>query len=92
VNYLGSLDIASLTDKMLTLKLTMLLAITSAARAHEICLLNLEYSVKHESFFVFQFAQVTKTTKKGKCRPPIKYFAFSNKNLCVCKHLKAYLR
>ena len=84
VKFLDSLNILSLSDKMLTLKLTMLLAITSASRAHEICMLDLTY--------MFQFPQVTKTTKTDKLRLPIKYHSFANKTLCVCEHLDVYIK
>ena len=81
-----------LSDKILTLKLTMLLALTAAARASEVCYLDIRYLVKHSSGYTFQFSRVTKTARRGKPRTPIKYCVFQdNKNLCVCHHIDLYL-
>ena len=49
VDYLSSVDTSNISDKLLTLKLTMLLALTSAARAHEITYLEVMFLVKHHS-------------------------------------------
>ena len=63
----------------LTLKLTMLLALTSAARASEICYLDTRYLIKHNSGCIFHFGKNTKTSKKGKLRSPIKFIPFDKK-------------
>ena len=93
VKYLDSLGHNdSLNDKLLTLKLTMLLALTSSARAHEICLLNNSLLVKHHSGYEFHFSNPTKVDRVGKKRPPIKFMPFKgDKNLCVCNCIDSYL-
>ena len=81
-----------LSLKDLTLKLAMLLPLTSAARASEICHLDTRYLIKHNSGYIFHFGKNTKTSKKGKLRSPIKCIPFDiNKNLCVCYHIDLYL-
>ena len=83
---------SDLSLKDLTLKLTMLLALTSAARASEICYLDTRYLIKHNSGYIFQFGKTTKTSKKGKLRSAIKFIPFdTNKNLYVCHHIDLYL-
>ena len=81
-----------LSDKLLTFKLTMLLALTAATRASEICNLDIHYLVKHTSGYTFHFSKITKTARRGKPRPHIKYCVFpDNKILCVCHHIDLYL-
>lgn len=93
VNYLCHLGKnEDLNDEMLTKKLTMLLAVTSAARAHEICFLDIRYLVKHHSGYIFSFGKLTKVANPKKPRPPIKFLHFvSNHNLCVCRCIDDYL-
>jgi len=70
----------------------MLLALTSASRAHEICLLDISFLVKHHSGYVFYFSNSTKVDKVGKKRPPLKFIPFQeDKNLCVCECIDSYL-
>ena len=70
----------------------MLLTLTSAARASEICYLDTRYLIKHNSGYIFHFGKDTKTTKRGKLRSPIKFIPFdTNENLCACHHIYLYL-
>ena len=78
--------------KVLTLKLTMLLALTSAARASEVCFLDTKYLVRHPSVYIFQFGRITKTARPGKPRKPIEFQHFNeNRNLCVCNYIDLYI-
>jgi len=52
------------------MKLTTLLALTPAAKAHEICSLDIRFLVKHRTAFTFSFG---KPTKK---RPLLKLLPF----------------
>ena len=47
-----------INDKMLTLKTTLLLALTSSPRAHEIC--SLGFLVKLATYYTFHFSKITK--------------------------------
>ena len=81
-----------LDDKILTKKLTVLLALTSVARAHEICYLDIGLMSKHSSGYTFQFGKITKTTKERRPRPPIKFTKFlEDPKLCVCECIDTYL-
>ena len=91
IKFLSGLKSLLLSDKLLTQKLTMLLALTSTARAHEICYLNLKFLSRSEIFYSFEMSCPTKTSKQGKPRPAIKVYSFSNENLCVCKHIDLYV-
>jgi len=93
VNYISSLgNNEDLNDEMFTKKLTMLLALSSAARAHEVCFLDIRFLIKHKSGFTFSFAKLTKVANPKKPRPPIKFLRFeSNKKLCACQCIEDYL-
>ena len=81
----------NLSDKMMTPKTTMLIALTSSNRAHEICSLNIDFLVKHPTHYTFHFSKITKTARQGKLRPPVELIQFSDKNLCLCHHIDVYL-
>ena len=66
----------NLSDKMLTPKTTMLIALTSSNRAHEICSLNIDFLVKHPTHYTFHFSKITKTARQGKLRPPVSVSVF----------------
>ena len=92
LTYLSTLGMPEhLSDKMLTLKTTMLIALTSSNRAHEICSLNIDFLVKHPKHYTFHFSKVTKTARQGKLRPPVELIQFSEQNLCVCHRIDVYL-
>ena len=70
----------------------MLMALTSAATASEICYLDTRYLIKHNSGYIFHFGKNTKASKKGKLRTPIKNIPCdTNKNLCICHNIDLYL-
>jgi len=85
-------DNHDLDDKTLTKKLTMLLALTSAGRSHEIRHLDIRFVVKHHSGYIFSFSKPTKVTRKGKLRPVMTFVTFpENSKLCVCNCFDTYL-
>ena len=90
--YLPTLGVPKhLYDKMLTVKLTMLIALTSPTMAHEIHSLDKFVLVKHLAHYTFHFSKLIKTAKQGKLRSPVELTQFPNKNLCVCHHTDVYL-
>ena len=91
--FIKSLPIdTSISDKMLSLKLVMLLALAAASRASEICHLDIRYLNKHDSGYTFTLTKLTKTRKPGSNLPVIKYFKFSEDlAICVCYTIDAYL-
>ena len=95
LKYLRTLpDNNLLSDKVLTLKLVLLLALTSASRASEMTNLNLRYFNKTPSLYVFYPCSLTKTWRRGEKPPePIKFYSFPwEKKLCVCETLEAYFQ
>ena len=78
--------------KNFILKLTMLLALTSAGRVLDIAYLDTRYLIKQPSGYIFQFGKNTKTSTRTKQKKPLKFYPFrENKNLCVCHHIDLYL-
>ena len=87
INFLGILNPQRLELKFLTYKLTLLLVLTGSSRAHEICCLNILYFVRHSFSYNFHFSKVSKTAKKGKIRPPMKFLNFTLREKCPYSEL-----
>ena len=82
-----------LSKKMLTLKLTMLLALTSASRCLEIRNLDINYLTKYDSKYCFNISKPTKTSKPGKPLPILEFERFeSEPNICVVEAFEAYIK
>ena len=82
-----------LSDKFLTYKLTMLLALTSASRALGLQDLNIRFMVKTPSTFTFTFHKLPKAWKKGKSLPSVVFHSFKEgRSLCVVEVLNKYLK
>ena len=83
-----------LSDKLLTLKTSILLAILSASRVSEITNLNTEYLTKSPSVYIFAVAHLTKTCKKDKKpHPNFKFYSFPHEEkLCVCRAIDSYMK
>ena len=58
-------DNSTLSNKCLTLKLSMLLAISSAGRCSDLRALDVRYMSIKDSSIVFELAQLTKSRQKG---------------------------
>ena len=56
----------SISEKMLTLKLTTLFALTAAYRVSEITNLDINFLAKHQTCSSFAFSKVSKSWKKGR--------------------------
>ena len=86
-------DNEQLSDRLLTLKLTMLLALASACRCSEIQNLDIRYMTRSATSYTFQFTKVSKSWKKGKPPPSLKFFQLeSNRKLCVVSAIDIYLK
>ena len=82
---LSALDMPEyLNDKMLTLKLTMLIGLKSFFRALEVCFLNIDFLIKHPVDYSCHLSKITETARQGKLRPPVELTQFSDKNLSGC--------
>ena len=82
-----------LSDKLLTLKVSMLLSLLSASRVSEITNLRVDYLTKHSSVYTFAIPHLTKTCRRGKKpHPNLKFYNFpGDSKLCVCKAIDSYL-
>lgn len=82
----------ALSDKELTYKLVMLLALTSASRACTIHCLDLKFMSIFNQFVQFQFGKLHKGWKANKSSPIVKYYEFKeDKDLCVTTTLQVYV-
>ena len=86
--YIGKLyPNENLTDKDLTLKTTILLALTAASRSLEIKNLDLRFMTKSNNSY-FTLAKLFKSWRKGKAPPSLEFLSFpTEKSLCVCESL-----
>ena len=92
MNFLATLNSPyELGLKDLTVKLTTLLALTSAARVSEIGFLDTKYLNIH-LLTPFILEKNAKTSKKPKPRDPIKFYSFKETNLCVCQRIDLHLK
>lgn len=90
--FLSLPDSENLSDKLLTFKITMLLALSSASRSSELKNLDLQYMAKSENLVRFYFHQLSKTNKKGKPIPPLEFYKFEEQSkLCVVSTLFCYI-
>ena len=91
--YLKSLPAhKNLSDKELTLKLTMMLALTATSRFSEISYLNISFKVKTEEKYIFSFNKLTKVCRRSKSQPTLSFHEFEqDKSLCVVSLLDTYI-
>ena len=66
-----------LSEKFLTLKLVMLMALTSASRASAIHHLDIRYMVKGNEKYVFKFHRLHKSQRHWKPIPSLEYHEYS---------------
>ena len=82
----------NLNLKLLTLKLTMLLALTSAQRCQTLQALSLDHMSCNDDQYVFQFKTLLKTSRPGKHLTPLIVKAYHPcAQLCPFKHVKVYV-
>jgi integrase len=77
--------------KMLTFKLTALLALTTSARAHELAALDLDFSLVKEEAWEFTIPEHVKNSRPG--HPPRKFYLPSfpqDSTICVVRVLRAH--
>ena len=73
---------STLSDKMLTLKLAMLLALASAGRTSELSALDIRYMTNTSEDIVLKLAKLTKSRKNGQSPISLRFESFpSNKGL-----------
>ena len=77
------MDNKSLPNKNFTLKLTLLLALTSAFRASNIHHLDIRFMYLSEEKLVFTFAKLLKTWKNGRATPKLKFLQLRKTQIFV---------
>ena len=81
-----------LTTKMLTLKLTMILALTASHRCPELKALDLRWISRSGDSISFEFGCRMKHTKRGKLSPPVTYYPMTSQtDLCSVTTLNHYI-
>lgn len=82
-----------LSDKELTYKLVILLALTSTSRACTIHCLDLKFMANHGHYVQFQFGKLHKGWRSSKGSPTVKYFEYKqDQALCVVHTLQVYIK
>ena len=82
-----------LSDKYLTYKLTMLLALTSASQVLGLQHLDLRFMAKSTISYMFTFGKLHKAWRKGKSPRSLKFYSFEEDNkLCEAATLEEYLK
>ena len=66
----------SISDKMLTLKLTILTALTAAYRVSKITNSDINFLGKHPACYSFTFSKISKSWKKRQSAPVIKLLVY----------------
>ena len=92
LRFINGLDSSKIDVKLLSLKLTVLLALTGASRASELSMLNTEFLSKYSSVYIFELDGITKTRKPGDPPTKVELFRFQeNLSLCVCHTIDEFL-
>ena len=85
-------DNKKLTDRQLTLKVTILLALTSASRAGGLHNLDIRFMARTENKYSFSFNKLSKSYKQGQKPPVVEFRGYSDdKDLCVVTALVEYI-
>ena len=93
LSFLESLEpLEELTLKQLCYKTILLLALTSAARAHELSALDLTYSLRKEGSWEFSLPTQVKNSRPGHPAQKFLFLAFpENPKICVIRCVTAYV-
>ena len=80
------------SNKEVTLKGTILLALTTSSRISALYLLDLNHMIKTSEYYEFRFHKLHKSWGRGESPPSLKKYAFpSDKALCVVATLDCYI-
>ena len=85
-------DNDQLSNKELTLKVTILLALTKSSRTSALHILDLNHMIKTSEYYEFRYHKLHKSWRRGESPPSLKIYAFpSDKALCVVAALDCYI-
>ena len=82
-------DNSQLSNKELTLKVTILLALTISSRLWTVHILDLNHMIKASEYYEFRFYKLHKSWRRGESRI---YIIRSGKALCVVADLDCYVK
>jgi hypothetical protein len=83
---------SDLSSKMLSLKITMLLALVTAGRGSEIQAIDVHYMRQETDSVTFKLPKPTKTDHAGSALPRISLTRYTDPQLCVVECLELYLK
>ena len=85
-------DNDQLSNKELTLKVTILLALTTSSRISALHILGLNHVIKTSEYYEFKFHKPHKSWRRGESPPSLKIYAFpSDHALCAVAALDCYI-
>ena len=85
-------DNDQLSNKELTLKVTILLALTTSSRISALHILDLNHMIKTSEYYEFKFHKLHNSWRRDESPPSLKIYAFpSDKALCVVAALDCYI-
>ena len=85
-------DNDQLSNKELTLKVTILLALTASSRISALHILDLNHMIQTSEYYEFRFHKLHKSWRRGESPPLLKIYAFSSdKALYVVTALDCYI-
>ena len=85
-------DNKKLTDRQLTLKVTILLVLTSALRAGGLHNLDIRFMARTENKYYFSFNKLSKSWRQGKKLPVVEFCGYSDdKDLCIATVFDEYI-
>ena len=83
----------NLSEKYLTYKLVILMALISASRVSAMHCLDVRFMVKSEGAYIFTFHKLHKSWRKGKAPPKLYFYKYpKDQELCVVSALNEYLK
>lgn len=93
LNMLKSWDTSSLTLKMLTFKLVMLLALVTGQRVQTLSVLFIDHRfISDDDSCTFFITDLLKTSKPGRHLSVLKFEPYVEENLCVYNTVKEYIK
>ena len=83
----------NLSEKCLTYKLVILMALTSASTAFARHCLSVRFMVKLENVYILTFHRLHESWRKGRAPPKLYFYKYpKDQELCVVSALNEYLK
>ena len=91
LKFLNTLDNTQLTLRLLSIKLALLLILTTGQRCQTLHAMNIKNIVTAENSIKIRIGELLKQTKPNQHLAELDIEAYSNPNICVVQVLKSYL-